>query len=93
MVPPLNHQKLKTFCRASQISQPSTPLPESRWFLSDTVVDLDYSKPMPVKAKVKDPKGVIGYAICDLLRATRSRAGLGSMWVMFVFFGLLLLLC
>ena len=43
------------------------------WTWTGTVVDLDYSKPMPVKAKVKDPKGVIGYAICDALRATRQR--------------------
>ncbi|CAJ1364156.1 unnamed protein product [Effrenium voratum] len=43
-------------------------------WVKDTVVDLDYSKPMPVKAKVKDPKGVIGYAICDLLRVILTQS-------------------
>jgi len=47
---------------------------ENPSWVQGTVVDLDYSKPMPVKAKVKDPKGVIGYAICDALRVILTQS-------------------
>ena len=43
------------------------------WFrFQGTVEGLDYADEMPVKVTLKHPKGVCGYAVCDLLRVAST---------------------